>query len=346
MISPRPIVIVGGGLAGLSLGLALRRAEIPVTIFEAGNYPRHRVCGEFITGLAPATVARLGLGPFLSDALPHREVAWFIGSRAGGKPARIQRLPSPALGLSRHALDARLAAAFTAAGGELQLNTRFAETAPAAGRVFATGRRRSRSPWLGLKIHAHGLALVRDLELHLGNEAYVGLARVEDGSVNICGLFRRRSLCAKNANLLLGYLQAAGLTALAARLSSSSLEGASFCAVAAVGFDRHVAAPAPQRVCLGDTCAMIPPFTGNGMAMAFQSAESALDPLLAYARGATDWENTCQLIHRALRLRFRRRLASAHVVHPFLHHRPCQRVLGALNAARLLPLRPLYAALH
>ena len=44
------IQIVGGGLAGLTLGIALRKSEIPVTIWEAGHYPRHRVCGEFISG--------------------------------------------------------------------------------------------------------------------------------------------------------------------------------------------------------------------------------------------------------------------------------------------------------
>ena len=348
MTFPRPIEIIGGGLAGLSLGLALRRAGVTVTIFEAGHYPRHRVCGEFITGLSAATITTLGLAPYFSDALHHREVAWFIGSDATAKPTRIQRLPSPALGLSRHALDHRLAAAFTAAGGVLLSNTRFPETdTPSVpGRVFTTGRRRSRSPWLGLKIHARDVTLTRDLELHLGDHAYVGLARVEDGSVNVCGLFRRRALCAKGANLLLGYLQATGLTALAARLAASELETTSFCAVAAVSFDRRVIAPPPRRVCLGDTCAMIPPFTGNGMAMAFQSAETALPPLLAYARGTAAWSDTCAVISRALRRRFRLRLASAAAVHPFLFSPPRQRVLSALNRARLVPLAPLYAVLH
>lgn len=338
----KPIEIIGGGLAGLSLGLALRRSGVDVTIFEAGNYPRHRVCGEFITGLAPATIARLGLAPFLADALHHNEVAWFLDDAA--RPARIQTLPSPALGLSRHALDARLAAAFVAAGGDLRTGTRVTDLAPRAGRIFATGRRRGNSTWMGLKIHARGFTLSRDLELHLGENAYVGLARVETGEVNICGLFRRRALCAKGANLLLGYLQAAGLATLAARLAASELDTASFCAVAAVSFDGRV--PASDRVCLGDACAMIPPFTGNGMAMAFQSADLALDPLLAFARGEQPWTQTSRAIHTALRREFRVRLATADALHPFLLAPPRQSILRSLNRARLLPLRPLYAALH
>jgi len=340
MSALRPIEIIGGGLAGLSLGLALRRESVPVTIHEAGTYPRHRVCGEFITGLSATTIARLQLGPALAGALPHRAVAWFIA----GRPPRIQRLPAPALGLSRHTLDARLAAAFTAAGGELRTLARVTDDAPQPGRVFATGRRQGRSPWLGLKIHAPGLPLERDLELHLGDEAYVGLTRVEEGRVNICGLFRRRPLAAPGVGLLVKYLEAAGLPALAARLQAARCDAASFSAVAALGFDARV--PAAPRLQLGDACAMIPPFTGNGMAMAFQSAETALTPLLDYACGQSDWRTTTRLIRSRLRGRFRLRLASARLLHPYLLQSSRQRWLAGLARARLLPFRLFYAMLH
>lgn len=337
---PGSIEIIGGGLAGLSLGLALRRADVPVTIFEAGEYPRHRVCGEFITGLAPSTVARLELGPVLEDAQRHREVAWFIDEA----PARIQRLPSPAFGLSRHTLDARLAAAFVSAGGELRTRTRVTELTTRPGRIFASGRRRGGSTWLGLKVHVHDLTLDRELELHLGANCYVGLARIENGAVNVCGLFRRQAVSGRGPALLFAYLRKAGLATLAARLEAAALDPDSFCAVAALSFDRRV--PADDRVSLGDACAMIPPFTGNGMAMALQSAELALDPLSAFARGAADWAGTCHAIHAALRGRFRLRLASAEVLHPFLLQPRRQRWLAALSRARLLPFAPLYATLH
>ena len=39
----RTVTIIGGGLAGLTLGLALRQRDVPVTVCEAGTYPRHRV---------------------------------------------------------------------------------------------------------------------------------------------------------------------------------------------------------------------------------------------------------------------------------------------------------------
>lgn len=116
----RSIEIVGGGLAGLGLGLGLRRAGADVTVFEAGSYPRHRVCGEFISGLGETTIARLGLQPLLADAQRLDEVEWYFG----GRPTRRQQLPSPALAVSRYVLDARMAEAFIAAGGRLRTATR------------------------------------------------------------------------------------------------------------------------------------------------------------------------------------------------------------------------------
>jgi len=336
----RPIEIIGGGLAGLSLGLALRRAGVAVALSEAGAYPRHRVCGEFISGLSAETIAKLGLAPFLHDALRHHEVMWFMN----GRPARTQTLPSPALALSRHRLDGRLADAFVAAGGQLNVNTRVAALHADSGRVFATGRDRSPARWLGLKIHACNLPLHCDLELHLGADAYVGLTRVEEGRVNVCGLFRRRALQAKGVDLLLAYLRESELSVLAGRLAQADADGGSFSAVAAVGFNRRVAAN--DRVVIGDACAVTPPFTGNGMAMALQSAEAALAPLVAYSHGVTGWDEARRAIHASLQSRFRLRLAVAELLHPFLLQRGRQRWLHGLAQAHLLPFRPLYSVLH
>ncbi len=336
----RPIEIIGGGLAGLSLGLALRRAGVAVSLHEAGEYPRHRVCGEFITGLDTRTIARLGLAPFLTDALRHREVGWFIKQQL----ARTQRLPQPALGISRHRLDARLAGAFVAAGGDLHIHSRIAASTAREGRIIATGKRATKSPWIGLKLHALDLPLIRDLEIHLGSHAYVGLARVDAGRVNVCGLFQRRDVRGQDRHLLLGYLHAAGLDKLAVRLAATATDPASFCAIAGVGFNARLRPDDCLR--LGDAGALIPPFTGNGMAMAFQGAAIAIDPLVGYAKGRMDWPETVRIIQAGLRRRFGLRLAAAAVMHPFLLDPPFQRWLAAFTRADLVPLRPLYAALH
>src|SRR5258708_2328276 len=103
MPAPKPIQIVGGGLAGLTLGIALRRREIPVTIFEAGNYPRHRVCGEFISGRGLEILESLGLRrKFLETGAVHAvSAAFFVGK----SDSSVRKLPSPALCLSRFVMD-------------------------------------------------------------------------------------------------------------------------------------------------------------------------------------------------------------------------------------------------
>jgi hypothetical protein len=344
----RPIEVIGGGLAGLALGLALRRASIPVTLHEAGDYPRHRVCGEFIAGLDAATIASLGLEPIFAEALRHTEVAWFQGEAL----QRRQTLPSPALALSRHALDQRLATAFVAAGGELHTRSRVDLDSAPPGRVFTQGRRAaSGSPWLGLKCHARGIALSAPLELHLGEHAYIGLCQLADGWVNVSGLFRQRpGLTLDRATALPAYLRAAGLDALAARLACAGIDPDSRCAVAGLAFGRApqstAVTTAPRRLVLGDACALIPPFTGNGMAMAFQSAALALDPLIAWSHGSAEWPATVAKIDRLVRARFRVRLAAATLLHPALLRPLGQRALTSAARRRLLPLNPLYHVLH
>jgi len=311
-----------------------------VTLYEAGDYPRHRVCGEFIAGLSPATIDRLGLAPLLRDARRHRDVAWFFGGRLGYR----QELPSAALGISRYTLDARLADAFRLEGGDLRTRARIDPLAALPGRVIATGRVRRRSPWMGLKFHAVDLPLSADLEVHLGNDVYVGLSGVEGGRVNVCGFFRRRALRATGVELFRACLVASGLGALAARIAAAAPDPASFSAVAGLAVDRGLARRPDVRV--GDACAMIAPFTGDGMAMAFQGAEAALDPLIAYARGGAGWPETSGTIRTALTRQFRCRLASASALHGFLLGPRRQRWLAVAARTGLLPIRPLYSLLH
>ncbi|MBI2512601.1 MAG: hypothetical protein HYV96_11515 [Opitutae bacterium] len=331
MNAPRPLEIVGGGLAGLSLGGALARAGVSVTVHETHAFPRHRVCGEFIRGLDERTIAHLGLAPVLAGALPVREVRWF----ARDTLLRRHRLTTPALALSRHMLDARLAGEFLRAGGTLHANRR-ASSEPAVGRVLATGRAAARDPaWIGLKLHAFDLPTAPALEMHLGDRAYVGVCPLPDGRTNVCGLFRRRAeIAAARAELLPAYLRAAGLDVLAARLARAEIDPESCTAVAGLPFRPRLAS---DGVRLGDAFAMIPPFTGNGMALAFQSAALAVAPLLAWARHEITWAAAERGIARRLRRRFGLRLRVASLCHaPLTSPRP-QRWLAAATSSGLVP---------
>ena len=338
----RPITIVGGGLAGLSLGIGLRREGVETHVLEAGHYPRHRVCGEFITGLAPSTIDALGIEPAFAGAGSLGTATFFLDGRAIGR----YDLPAPARALSRYALDARLAGLFMEAGGQLSTDHRVEPQARGDGWVRTTGRKRTgASPWMGLKLHARRLSTVDALEMHLGDRAYIGLSRVEDGWINVCGLFHRRpGVRSDRQNALSSWMRACGLGDLAARIEAAEIRPGSQTAVAGFGFDRQICAP--DEVELGDANVMIPPFTGNGMAMAFDSAALALKPLVAWARGCSSWHDTARVIRAYSDREFKCRLACAASLHPFLLKPVGQHCLGAAARAGLLPVGALYRLLH
>lgn len=332
--------IIGGGLAGLSLGLGLRRAGVPVVVHEAGQYPRQRVCGEFIAGLSEKTVTRLGIGSFLDQSVAYHELSWFDARGL----LRRQRLPEPAWCISRHVLDAHLAEKFIEAGGELRLRTRVDPAVAGEGWVNAAGRRRSSEAWMGLKLHVRGLVLDRELELHLGRAAYVGLCRLSDGEVNIAGLFPKLGVSEGNRlATLLAHLRACGLDALAQRLETAEFCPGSDAAVAGLGFKREFA---PGKICLGDASGMLPPLFGNGMAAAFQMAEEAIEPLTAWSHGKASWMQAADAVEQRLRRRFRTRFTLGPFLQSWVLVPWKQTGLRLLARGHCLPLGGLYRLLH
>jgi menaquinone-9 beta-reductase len=330
----RPITIVGGGLAGLTLGIGLRRRGVPVTVWEAGHYPRHRVCGEFISGRGQDILARMGVLDTLRQAgAVHARTAAFFRGRAASP---VRALAAPALCLSRFVLDALLAGQFRKAGGDLREDARWGEGHFGEGVVRADGRRRQLPEnglrWFGLKVHAHNVPLDSDLEMHCAPTGYVGFCRLKNGEVNICGLFRRAAtddhepgapaFCRLSPSEppkpakgrlsgLSGFLElAAPGTALRERLDAAVFDEGSFCSVAGISL-RPRRAAARRECCIGDALTMTPPVTGNGMSMAFEAAEMAIAPLAAYSRGECSWDRARQSIAAACDRAFAPRLAWA-----------------------------------
>ena len=49
MNNRREVLILGGGLAGLTSAIHLLKLGLQVTVIEKNNYPKHKVCGEYIS---------------------------------------------------------------------------------------------------------------------------------------------------------------------------------------------------------------------------------------------------------------------------------------------------------
>jgi flavin-dependent dehydrogenase len=328
----RPITIAGGGLAGLSLGIALRQREVPVTVVEATSYPRHRVCGEFISGIEEGELQELGIAGLFENARRHVSTAWFESDRLWLR----QRLPDRAYGLSRHFLDNALADRFVGAGGTLRCGER--QEMDGEGIVWANGRARSDSGWLGIKAHYEDLELSDDLEIHLQDGGYVGLTRVEGNRVNVCGLFRHART--DGTDVLGAACEKAGLRTLAGRLRDARAVTGSIKGVTnfALGWQRAV----PGRMCVGDAAAMIPPFTGNGMTMAIQGAMEAAEPVDAWSRGAITWDDAVCRVRVGQRKTFSRRLRWARILHTIMFYRATRRIAMALVASGRVSFTRLY----
>jgi 2-polyprenyl-6-methoxyphenol hydroxylase-like FAD-dependent oxidoreductase len=216
--------------------------------------------------------------------------------------------------LSRFVMDATLAARFRELGGELSERDRAREAVFGEGVVRATGRCCVAAEhgwrWFGLKVHARGVAMFADLEMHGQPEGYVGLCRLSGDIVNICGLFRKRPAAGELAQGPQELLRGAAGTPLRERLAEAEFDEESFCAVAGLPLrPRH--AVGRGECCLGDALTMIPPVTGNGMSMAFEAVELALDPLVTWSQGEIAWNKACEMAAQACDRAFAQRLAWA-----------------------------------
>lgn len=328
------ITIIGGGLAGLSLGIGLRQRGVPVTIFEAGKYPRHRVCGEFISGAGQTSLQRLGLrNKIIEGGAYCAKNAIFFSGKTVSEP---KTLPQDALCISRFALDNLLADEFQKLGGVLHCNSRWTGEFD-EGIVRASGRRVQTNVngwrYFGLKVHARNVQLAADLEMYFVPNGYVGICQLSGGEVNICGLFRSRTALPDLSSHWRDWLGGSHGSALATRLAEAEFDEESFCSVAGLSLEPQTAS-AHNECCIGDSLTMIPPVTGNGMSMAFESAEIALEPLVNYSVGKIRWNAAKEIIARRCDEKFSRRLTWANILETGLF-RPGLRHISLLLASRL-----------
>lgn len=115
------ILIAGGGLAGSAAAIHLGRMGHSVELFERGEFPKEKPCGE---GLMPAGVAaldQLGVGN-ASDGAPFWGIRYhFEGRTAEGRFPAARGVPPAGRGLRRRDLDRAL---FAAAGNTPGVTTR------------------------------------------------------------------------------------------------------------------------------------------------------------------------------------------------------------------------------
>jgi len=83
------VIVVGGGIGGLSLALSLHQAGIAVRVYEAVSDPIPLGVGINLQPAAVRELTELGLGDVLAQTgIATQELAYFnkLGRRAGCRP--------------------------------------------------------------------------------------------------------------------------------------------------------------------------------------------------------------------------------------------------------------------
>src|SRR5690606_3833386 len=95
------IVIIGGGLGGLTAATLLAKNGRSVLLIEKKNYPFHRVCGEYISNEVRDFLQREDIFPF---ELQPAELSQFKLTSASGRTVEMP-LDLGGFGISRYAFD-------------------------------------------------------------------------------------------------------------------------------------------------------------------------------------------------------------------------------------------------
>ncbi len=344
------IIIIGGGLAGLTAGLHLARQGFRVDLFEKHAYPHHKVCGEYISNEVRPYLESLGL-PI--EGLKPSTISNFLLTTASGHQLESS-LPLGGFGLSRYRLDQALAELARTAGLQLHqesvtdiqfrrdqfhVSTQHEEEYESPLVIAAYGKRSGLdkqllpSPWMAVKAHYQAHFPDDLIALNTFPGGYCGLSQVENKVVNACYLVKTQTFKPyRNPE----EFQAAVLAKNPFLKSFFSRATPVFDKPMAISQVSFAAKPTVENHILrcGDTAGLIHPLCGNGMAMAIHSAKLAAEAITEYHQH----KNRTQLedqYTKAWREQFSLRLKAGRVVQQVLQQPGLSSLL--LKIAPLIP---------
>jgi flavin-dependent dehydrogenase len=312
------LIVIGGGPAGSSGAITASREGARVLLLERGSFPRHKVCGEFVSAESLDLLHHLLNSehkPLLKPALRIARTRVFLDGQA------IEtKVDPPAASIARFDLDAALWASARECGVDTRERITVQNISGAGSfRVItsegdfesravinASGRwsnltadpsrnHGSAKKWLGLKGHFSELEIQASVDLYFFDGGYCGVQPVSlrnavegQSRVNACAMVRAdvattiQDVFSQHPKLK---ERSRNWTPLSDPVSTSPL---------------IFRAPQPERdgiLMAGDAAVFVDPFVGDGISLALRSGTMAAQSLISF------FQKECSLQAAALAYR-------------------------------------------
>ena len=335
------IIIVGGGLAGLSLSILLARKQYKVLVLEKDSYPRHKVCGEYISNESRAFLLELAL-PIDSLGLPQIDTLQ-VTDTFGNEI--VASLPLGGFGISRYSLDAQLAELAVKAGVELITKARVDDivykddlftisaknisyTAKVVAgtwgkksnldvkwnRAFVKEKNKSLTNYIGIKYHIRYNWPADRVGLHNFKNGYCGISQIENGKCCLCYLTTAQNLQDNGndikqlePNVLMQNPWLKDIFTNAEFLFDAPVT------ISQISFEKKEQV-LNHLLMLGDTGGVISPLSGNGMSMAFHASKIGAGLMSQYLEGKINRHQMEQTYTQQWKQQFSRRISTGRFV--------------------------------
>jgi flavin-dependent dehydrogenase len=331
------VIIIGGGLAGLCNAIHLSKFGKKVLLIEKNTYPKHKVCGEYISNEVLPYLEFLEINPFDFGAV---KIDNFQLSTTKNKLISA-KLPLGGFGISRYQFDFILAEKAKENGVQIlhdtvtnihfkeeffTVETKENHSFKANMCIGAFGKRslldvkmerdfiQKKSPYLGVKIHVKGNFPKDLVALHNFKGGYCGVSKVENNSINLCYItsfssfkkFKNIDDFQENVVFKNSFLKEI--------FQNSKAVWEKPLSIGQISFETKKPIENHMIMC-GDSAGMIHPLCGNGMSMAIQSAQIASKLILNYLKGDIKTRNQLEKRYiSAWNHQFKWRLKAGHFI--------------------------------
>ena len=343
------VIIIGGGLAGLTSAIHLTKMGCKVIVIEKNSYPKHKVCGEYISNEVLPYFDWLNVN--IEELKPTHITSLQFSSESGRTIET--KLPLGGFGISRYTLDHALYLKALSQDCEIiehQVNEvlfkdDFFEVYLASGKTLSSkvvlggfGKRsnldlkmnrdflNNKSPWLAVKSH-YKCEFENDVVgLHNFKGGYCGVSKIEDNLLNICYLTNFKSFKKyKNIEEFQEKIVSQN-PHLKNILENSTTVFEKPLTISQICFDKKENVE-DHILMMGDTAGLIHPLCGNGMAMAIHSAKLASEETIDFLSGKISRQEMEKNYSSNWDKNFKQRLWYGRILGSILEHSKLSEVL-------------------